>query len=227
MKILNIVIVLLVVLIIAVAIAAFVLNYPKSSESYLTSSNLDNIGSFEPYKQSDYVPVYSNLSGGIQPYSNVNHQKDYNPYYPTAEYYSDSEYYDAIPDSKVIDDKNSKNRIDTVARLDRKDTALPVTSKNLTPYDVDVADPKQYSFMVNAPRVIRKDRLALQADPFRGDIPIAIYPDIPIIQKSQYDRDSLRLDGAFSEALSQTYNKLTGKAYVNQPMNTSKGDTIM
>jgi hypothetical protein len=33
------------------------------------------------------------------------------------------------------------------------DTQLPPSSVNVTPYDVDVADPSSYSFQVSAPRV--------------------------------------------------------------------------
>jgi hypothetical protein len=104
---------------------------------------------------------------------------------------------------------------------------LPKTSSNVTPYNVDVADPVSYSFLVHAPRVIKKDYLAMQADPFRGDIPINIYPDIPLVQKSQFDRSSLRLDGAFTEAINKNYDKLNAKAYFNIPQMMSQGGVNM
>lgn len=122
----------------------------------------------------------------------------------------------------------SWNAAQTAKRLDVIDKNLmPKTSENVTPYNIDVADPIAYSFLVNAPRVVKKDRLALQADPFRGDIPINIYPDVPLIQKSQYDRSSLRLDGAFSEPINKNYAKLTGKAYFNMPQMMSQGGVNM
>lgn len=122
----------------------------------------------------------------------------------------------------------SWNAAQTAKRLDVIDKSLmPRTSENVTPYNIDVADPVAYSFLVNAPRVIKKDPLAMQADPFRGDIPINIFPDVPLIQKSQYDRSSLRLDGAFTEAINKNYDKLTGKAYFNMPQMMSQGGVVM
>jgi hypothetical protein len=180
-----------------VAIAGYVFHdmNGKTKEGY-SSSALTNVGSFSDYP-------------------NTCNTDSYNPFYPEVKM---TEFYTS-PNNKM-----NSNQQKTIQRLDRLEPhLLPATSQNVTPYNIDVADPIAYSFVVNAPRVIRKDRLALQADPFRGDIPINIYPDIPIIQRSQYNRDSLRIDGAFSDALSQTYNKLTGKAYFNQPIYNSTG----
>ncbi len=116
----------------------------------------------------------------------------------------------------------------TMDRLDRIDNKLlPRTSEYVTPYNIDVADPLAYTFQVHAPRVIRKDPLAMLADPVRGDIPINIYPEVPIIQRSQYNRDSLRLDGTFSEAFRKMYDRMTGKAYFNQPIMMSHGGMCM
>lgn len=122
----------------------------------------------------------------------------------------------------------SWNAAQTAKRLDVIDkNLLPKTSENVTPYNIDVADPVAYSFLVNAPRVIKKDPQAMQADPFRGDIPINIYPDVPLIQKSRFDRSALRLDGAFTEAINKNYDKLTGKAYFNMPQMMSQGGVTM
>lgn len=122
----------------------------------------------------------------------------------------------------------SANQKKTVDRLDRIDPSiLPRTSSSVTPYNIDVADPTTYTFQVHAPRVIRKDKLSVLADPFRGDIPISIYPDVPLIGKSQYDRDSLRMDGFFSEAMAQRYDRLTGRNATNMPQYSSQGGTIM
>ena len=121
------------------------------------------------------------------------------------------------------------NQRQTIDRLDSAQAVeFPSVSSSVTPYNVDVADPTAYSFMTQAPRVIRKDPIAMQADPFRGDIPMTMYPDVPMIERSQYGRDSLRLDGAFSEALSRKYDQLTGKnsVYFNMPTQMSNGASI-
>lgn len=121
----------------------------------------------------------------------------------------------------------SGGEINTINRLDRIDKKLiPTTVSNVTPYDVDVADPQFYIYQVQAPRVIKKDPQAMQADPVRGDIPIRMYPDIPTVDFSQYGRDSLRLDGTFTEALNGLYNKYTGGSHFNFPQHTSLGATI-
>lgn len=71
----------------------------------------------------------------------------------------------------------------------------------VTPYNVDIADPKAYSFVPEV-KVVMPDPQALQADPVRGDIPIKMFPEIPLIQKSSLmNKTSLRTDGAFSSEL--------------------------
>lgn len=121
----------------------------------------------------------------------------------------------------------SGGEVNTINRLDRMDKKLiPTVVSDVTPYDVDVADPQFYIYQVQAPRVIKKDPQAMQADPVRGDIPIRMYPDIPTVDFSQYGRDSLRLDGTFTEALTGLYNKYTGGSHFNFPQHTSLGATI-
>jgi len=192
-----------VILIILVCIIVAYYFYTKKTESY-TSSSLANIGTF-----SDYVPLH------VPPenYDTMNtYGSNFNPYFPASN----------------NNHSNNWGSQKTVERLDRiDDKLLPHVSKDLTPYDVDVADPTAYTFQVHAPRVIKKDRQAMEADPVRGDIPINIYPDVPIIQRSQYNRDSLRLDGMFSEALAKQYDRYTGKAYFNIPQYNSHGATIL
>lgn len=104
---------------------------------------------------------------------------------------------------------------------------LPPTAAHLPQYNIDVANPATYSFAVNAPRVVLKNRLNEQADPIRGDIPIRYHPDVPLISKSSYGRDSLRLDGFFSDHFASLYNKLTGRAYKNMPLKVATQGTIM
>jgi len=114
-------------------------------------------------------------------------------------------------------------------RLERlQDTnMLPSTSAQLPQYNVDVANPATYSFSANAPRVVLKNRLNMQADPFRGDVPIRYHPDIPMVAKSANGRDSWRGDGFFSDHFAHLYNKLTGIAYKNAPLKVATEGTIL
>ncbi len=104
---------------------------------------------------------------------------------------------------------------------------LPRISRGVTPYNVDVADPVTHSYMVNPPRVQLKDPIKMLADPYRGDIPIKYYPNVPLVNQSRYGRDSLRLDGFFSDAFRNLYNRYTGKGYKNMPMSVVNEETIM
>ena len=100
-----------------------------------------------------------------------------------------------------------------IERLERISTRnlLPKTAANVTPYHVDVANAATWAFSVNAPRVQLKNRLNLLADPYRGDIPITYHPDVALIGKSSYGRDSIRLDGFFSDHFAALYDKYTGR----------------
>ena len=104
---------------------------------------------------------------------------------------------------------------------------LPRISRGVTPYNVDVADPITHSYMTNPPRVQLKDPIKMLADPYRGDIPIKYYPTVPLVNQSRYGRDSLRLDGFFSDAFRNLYNRYTGKGYKNMPMSVVNEETIM
>jgi hypothetical protein len=104
---------------------------------------------------------------------------------------------------------------------------LPPTSAHLPQYNIDTANVSVYAFAVNAPRVILKNRLNNQADPFRGDVPIRYHPDVPLIAKSSNGRDSWRGDGFFSDHFASLYNKLTGRAYKNMPLRTATEGTVL
>lgn len=114
-------------------------------------------------------------------------------------------------------------------RLERLQTQrmLPSTAKSVTPYALDVADISTYSYSVNAPRVTLRNRVNMQADPYRGDIAISYSPDVCMVGKSQYGRDAWRGDGFFSDHFAQLYNKYTARAYRNLPLQTSVKGTIL
>jgi Family of unknown function (DUF5850) len=187
----------------------------------------------------NYNPHYPNTTpwAGTQPSPHNEHYCSarsepfaHNEYYcgsaPPMESYRHHEHYNSNIGNQLPSKNWNEQR--TMARLDRIDNKLlPKTSKNVTPYNVDIADPVAYTFQIHAPRVIRRDRIAMLADPIRGDIPISIYPDVPMVVKSQYDRDSLRLDGTFSDAFAAQYKRQTGGAYFNEPSYNTYGATIM
>lgn len=204
-------ILMIVAIIVIIIVGIVIYKYTSKQESFtpFATNSIDHIGGLEDPKREYYnTSSISNIGGGNNGYSMI--PPEGNGYY-----------------NPIIQERYSNNEAQTIQRLDRIDNNLiPKTSLNVTPYDVDVADPQFYIYQVQPPRVLRKDPQAMQADPVRGDIPIRAYPDIPLIEKSQYGRDSLRLDGTFSEALRGLYNKYTGGAYLNYPQHTSLGATI-
>lgn len=208
---------------IAIGIAVFIIiilfvvwnKKNKEQQEGYSSSAMTHIGGLSDYEKISPFPPESSMK---------EYGSQYNPFYPVGmnklEGFSQEE--------QPLPVHSGWNEERTLNRLDRIDSdLLPKTSTNVTPYNIDVADPTAYSFQVHAPRVIRKDRLAMLADPLRGDPPIKIYPDIPMVQRSQFNRDSLRLDGTFSEALAKSYDRMTGKSYFNKPSMLSHGGMMM
>lgn len=132
-------------------------------------------------------------------------------------------------DHPGLDPKSELKYIRPMERLHRVQGSqlMPRISKDVTPYNVDIADPVTHSYMVNPPRVQLKDPIKMLADPYRGDIPIKYYPNISLVAKSQYGRDSLRLDGFFSSQYRCLYNKYTGKGYKNMPLKVVNEEILM
>ena len=121
------------------------------------------------------------------------------------------------------------NEIRPMQRLARIQGAdlLPRTSRNVTPYNIDVADPLTSSYQVNPPRVQLKDPLWLRSDPYRGDIPIKYYPNVSLIARSRFGRDNQRLDGTFSQGSKALWDKYNAHGYRNTPVYVVNGETIM
>jgi hypothetical protein len=124
---------------------------------------------------------------------------------------------------------NGRDAIKPVERLNRLHSSqlLPKTSKNVTPYDVDVANTSVYMFAANAPRVSLKDRLYMSADPYRGDIAITYDPEVCLVSKSQYGRDSLRYAALFNPGFQAMYQRNTGVGYKNMPIHVAAKGTLM
>lgn len=106
------------------------------------------------------------------------------------------------------------------------DAQVPLTAAHLPAFNIDAANPSVHAFAVQAPRVLLKNRLAMQADMVRGDIPIRYFPDVAMIGKSQYGRDSLRMDGTFSDQFKSLYAKLTGRSFKSLPLQVATQGTI-
>ena len=131
----------------------------------------------------------------------------------------------------VMQPKESKytsRPLERLHRLQGKDL-LPRTSKNVTPYNIDVADPVTHSYMVNPPRVQLKNprwenSLFLSVV---GDIPIKYNPNVCLVGTSRFGRDSWQGQGVFSPYYKALYNRYTGKEYKNLPLHISNQETIM
>jgi len=114
---------------------------------------------------------------------------------------------------------------------------VPRIQDDVVPFSTAAANPTQQFFMAN-PSVQLKGRLAQLADPMRGDINIRMDPGIPMVDRSQYGRESLKLDGTFSQAGADLFAKLTSgsesdnvprtiSGYKNMPQFVSNQGTIM
>ena len=101
------------------------------------------------------------------------------------------------------------NEQQTFKRLQAADSVLPLNSSQLSNVDPDALYPSTLTYQQSLPTLTLKNLQSLDADPVRGDIPVTIYPDVNVVGKSRFDRDSLRLDGAFSNALNSKYAKLS------------------
>jgi len=100
---------------------------------------------------------------------------------------------------------------------------MPRTSENITPYAVQLGNPKSLKFSTNQARVQLKPKLyeaGLYAAT-RGDIAITYNRNVPLISVSQYGRENQRFDGLCSAGSIALYNKYTGSAYKSLPVLTA------
>src|ERR1700743_988830 len=118
----------------------------SSTESFTTTS-MEHIGGLE-----DYPKEYFNTSA-ISSIADNSYQLIPPAIAPEGGAYK-----------PLLTDKYSSSAAQTSQGLDRVDDKLiPTTVANVTPYDVDVADPQFYIYQVQAPRVIKKDPQAMLA----------------------------------------------------------------
>lgn len=171
-----------------------------------------------------------------QGYANVNDMTGAGTFDNLAPPLNPNETDNALDFADLVDDSNHA-KYQTIANLSQstamKDlerefeaARLPKTAQNVTPYNIDVADPKSFSYMANMPRVTIKPKTWEGADPYRGDIPIRFNPNIALVTKSQYDKDSQRTDTMFSDATFEAAERLQQSAYKSMPMQVSLGGVI-
>jgi Family of unknown function (DUF5850) len=178
----------------------------RNKEPYSSIGDVDNIGSLDDsldmQRQQRSAEYYANLVSASEQDEYAGSLEASNP---------------------AFEGTNPMQRLE---RLQNSEM-LPRVSRNVTPYNVDIADPKTHSYMVNPPRVQLKDPIYILADPIRGDIPITYHPEISLVNRTRYGRDSLRLDGFFSDAFSDLYNKFTGRGYKNLPQKVVGNEVLM
>lgn len=103
--------------------------------------------------------------------------------------------------------------VDRIKQLDARQL-LPRNAA-VTPYNIDVAQPSNFSFMA-APQIQLKPKFASSdlATVIRGDVPITQDPHACIIYNSQYGVDEWR-SGLFTPYFTAMYNDYTGNGYKN------------
>lgn len=109
------------------------------------------------------------------------------------------------------------------------ESLMPRTSKNVTPYNIDVQDKNSYVFLASQPRVQLKnprwENSLFMA--IVGDAPIRYHPNVALIGHSRYGRDSWQGWGVFSPYYKALYNRYTGKERLNMPQYVSNQELVM
>ncbi len=189
----------------SVGFAVMFLSGKKKREGYMTAGALDHLDSLDPRYEFVEAPDMA---------------------IPTEHF---ADIVDAGDHARLVEQPTFAETAKPLERLERlQDTnRMPMTAAHLPQYNIDVANPATYSFSVSAPRVQMRNRLAKQADLLRGDVPITYHPDMPVIVKSRYGRDTLTLDGLFSDTFKSSYNRLTGRGFKNMPLKVNTEGILM
>jgi hypothetical protein len=167
----------------------------------MNPTDIANIGTFEP-------PTPMTLSGEMQTPLTSGMVEGFQGEYGNAEGYGPADTF---------------NRMAALQGAE----LLPQTASGISSWAVDAADPATFSFAVQAPRVQLKPKLGAAAYSLvRGDIGIQYYPEIPMVGRSQYDRDNW-ISGFFSPQNQVMWDRFTGAEYKNMPQYVSAQGTIM
>lgn len=114
--------------------------------------------------------------------------------------------------------------MDRLQRVQGK-SMMPRCAKNVTPYNVDLANPVSYSFMVNVPRVTSALKNWLNPLDLHtalvGTVPINYNPNVALVATSQYGRFQAQNAPVFGLGMQALYDKYTGKEYKNLPMHVA------
>lgn len=196
-------------LVVVVAIAVYYCS-PKSKETFFNVAGVDHLGPIDDSYDRTMLP------------------DEVAPAEVFADIVGNGDQMELVEDL-VAQDPSSLQNLRPMQRLHRLQGSqlLPKTSKSLTPYNIDIADPATFSFILSAPRVVLKDRVWLNSDKFRGDIGISS-GGYCMAGRSSFGRDSQNLSGFFSDGYAALYNKYTATgSNRNMPMMVSNEETIM
>lgn len=185
---------------------------------------------FLAYWYKDSIMDFFSKKQGYANVSDMTGAGSFDNYAPPS---NPNEIADALSFAELVDDSNSSayKKVSESGAMDKladtmKSMELPKSSRNVTPYNIDVADPKAFSYMASLPRVTIRPRTYEDADPYRGDIPIRFNPNIALVTKSQYGDDSQKTDAMFSELTIESADRLRKNSYKNTPIQASLGGVI-
>lgn len=190
----------------------------KRSEKYSNLGDLDNVGTFTNPPPYEFVQADDQLMGRLEPRPD--------------EYFANIIAPTSGCNADAAGSAEPKPAVTALQRLTdlQGSELMPRVSKNVTPFNVDVADPATYSFAISMPRVQVKSRIQdySSASMIRGDIPITYFADIPMVGRSQYtSADNLNMHGLFTPYFKSKYNKLSGAGYRNLPLQVANQEVLM
>lgn len=106
-------------------------------------------------------------------------------------------------------------------------TAIPSSAAALPQFNANLADPSVYAFHAQYRKALKNPR-AMEADPFRGDIPIVFHPEVCMVGRSQHTSRDAQYQGFFSQGYADQYAKITGQGVMsNRPLRVMAGETVM
>lgn len=143
------------------------------------------------------------------------------------EWIAAGDFADMLPDdSPAVQTRQGPSASQRLKAL-QDSNVIPSSAAALPQFNANLADPSVYAFHAQYRKALKNPR-AMEADPFRGDIPIVFHPEVCMVGRSQYtSRDSQYL-GFFSQGYNDQYAKITGAGVgANRPMRVMAGETVM